>query len=394
MAASAAGGRLAAATLIGVAAGALGLGSPASSAERSNGLPADARVEVATTGHGSELVRTLPITRRRGARPRVVISLGPPKLPDLAPGDRLRISAELQVTGDCPKPLPRCVGRPYEYAPKARARLLLAASPRASGGSGTVALGRIEREQCTQRHPQYEHHCVLVFRDVARSIGSRRPPPCPLERCFINLVADAHHPRARAGDLLMVGGLKPDGRVPQDRGRINAVRYRGAPPSAYSPTSTSRLTSGSMRPDFRRRVVISKRLDGLRSGAQLAVAAEMRTEISHLPYAVRTSARLILAERPRATRPSEWVKARASLAGEIAENNGSNCTQDERRCTSRKVGVLEIRGDAVRAGRPRPMFVNLVTVLGPKAPKARAGDRIRLLRGEIEVVRFPSRVRG
>ncbi len=49
-----------------------------------------ALVRVATTGNGSERVKTLPITRRAGARPRVVISMGPHRLPSLEGGDRLR----------------------------------------------------------------------------------------------------------------------------------------------------------------------------------------------------------------------------------------------------------------------------------------------------------------
>ncbi len=93
--------------------------------------------------------------------------------------------------------------------------------------------------------------------------------------------------------------------------------------------------------------------------------------------------------RPARARSS---RAHAEYRGEISENNGSNCTQDEGTCVYRKVGVAAMRRDSVDAGdRPVPLYVNLVTVLGPKVRQARAGDRILLRRrGGIEVTRFPA----
>ena len=75
------------------------------------------QVRVATTANNSELVKTLPITRRAGAEKRVVMSMKPGPLPDLATGDRLRVTAELQVTNNCNFRSPRCVGPVYHYAP-------------------------------------------------------------------------------------------------------------------------------------------------------------------------------------------------------------------------------------------------------------------------------------
>ena len=320
--------------------------------------------------------------------------MGPTELPDLAEGDELRLTAEFQVTGDCLERSPRCVGRPYKYAPIVDGRLVIADGPKATSGPGTLALGAPERDECTQKHPQYEHHCVLTFERAGVGVSAAELP-CALSACFVNLVADAHNREARSGDVLPIGGLKPGGKIPQDRGRINAIRYRGVAPSAFVPTVTDALEKRALRPNFQRRVVISQRLDGLARGDQLAVAARMTADISHLRYAVRTSARLILAASPRATKPNGFVKQRTSLRGELSENNGSNCTQPERRCTTRKVGVAEIRRDvADGAGTPRPLYVNLVTVLGPKAPKAHPGDRIRIRRGEIAVTRFPAAVGG
>ena len=194
----------------------------------------------------------------------------------------------------------------------------------------------------------------------------------------------------------MVGGQKPDGHIPQDRGRINVVRYRDSRPADFRAEETTRRLRTVLRPNFQRRVVYSRRLDGLRDGEQLAVAAQITLDISHLPYALRDSTRLILADSPRATRQSAFVKNRALGRGEIAENNGSNCTQDERLCVSQKVGVLEMRRDAIdRAGKPVPLYVNLVTVVGPKAAKAKPKDRVIVRRrGGIDVTRFPPFVNG
>ena len=56
-----------------------------------------------------------------------------------------------------------------------------------------------------------------------------------------------------------------------------------------------------------------------------------------------------------------------------------------------------MRRDAVDAdGDPVALYVNLVTVVGPKAAKAHPHDRVVVKRrgGGIEVTRFPPRVNG
>lgn len=348
-------------------------------------------VEVATTGNDSELVKTVAITRRAGRRPQVAMSMGPGRLPDLERGDRLRVSAELQVTNNCNYRSPRCVGPVYHYDPRVRARLVLGPDARTTGGLGALRLGAPESETCTQRRPDFEHHCVLVFTGAELVVGDPGRLPCALDRCHVNLVVDAHSPRARRGDLLMVGGQRPDGRIPQDRGRINAVRLRDVRPRDFERDATDHRRRRHLRLDFHRRVAYSLRLDRLREAEQLEVGATLRTDISRLRYAVRTSARLILADSPTAVRQGNFVRHHALDRGEIAENNGSNCTRAEGRCTYRKAGVLELRRSAVDGrGRPVPLYVNLVTVFGPKAREARAGDRVALRRrGGIEVRRYP-----
>src|ERR671929_156917 len=83
-------------------AGALAVGAlGAFSADGSIAADEDASVRVATTGNGSELVKTLPITPKRGADKEVVMSLRPGTLPGLAAGDRLRLTSEFQITVNC-----------------------------------------------------------------------------------------------------------------------------------------------------------------------------------------------------------------------------------------------------------------------------------------------------
>ena len=347
-------------------------------------------VEVATTGNGSEVAKTIPVTRRAGASPRVALSMGPGTLPGLERGDRLRVTAELQVTNDCNYRSPRCIGPVYHHNPEVRANLIVASSPRATGGRGTRRLAATQRVTCTQRRPDFKHHCVLVFTHGKLTIGGALP--CSLDRCYVNVVADASNPHAKRGEVIAIGGLAPNGSIPQDRGRINVVRIRDATASDFQRLSTDHRHRRHVRPDLHRRVLYSQRIDDLRAGDQLAVAARMRTDISRLRYAVRTSARLILADSPTAVRQGNFVRHHALYRGEIAENNGSNCTQAEGTCVYPKVGVMEMRRDCIDGrGRPVPLYVNLVTVFGPKARKARAGDRVSIRRrGGIEVTRYPA----
>jgi hypothetical protein len=357
--------------------------------------PAERGVRVATTGNGSELVKTLPITRKRGAEQRVVMSMRPRTLPSLARGDHLRLTSELQITVNCAFPSPRCVGPIYRYDPVLRAHLIIAPNPGATGGPGTLAVSGYQRDTCTEHKPDREHHCVLVFTQAGLVIRREDQLPCPIDDCYVNLVADAHSGHAKPGDVVLVGGNRPDGTIPQDRGRINAIRYRGVTAPDFPSTATHNRLITAIPPDFQRRVVYSKRLNGLRAREQLAVSAGMRTDITHVPYAVRTSSRLILADSPTATRQGGFVKRVAGLNGEISENNGFNCTQDKGTCVTRKVGVLEMRRDAVDGqGRSVPLYVNMVTVFGPKVVDAHPGDRILLRGGGIRVTRFPPKLNG
>lgn len=336
-------------------------------------------VRVATSGSYSERIKKLPITRHAGKEKRVVMSLGPKRLPRLRRGDRLKLSSEVQVTLNCNEPMKRCIGPPYHYDPEVAVRLLLARSADSVRG---LRVSATKRAECRQRHPR-EHHCVLVFTDAGLRVRNPGRIPCPPDRCFVNLVIDASNRHAGKKDVLIVGGNKPDGSIPQDRGRINAVLLHPGNGDYPKPHRTRSRVTPELPLDLRRHVVYSQRLRDLEAGQQLAVEAEAVTDRSGLPYSVRTSSELILAERRNATEPGPLAR-RLGGGGEISEANGFNCTADRDTCTTRKVGVLRVSRSA-----PRPLFVNLVMVVGPKRLEADPGDRYDVLRrGGLAVTRY------
>lgn len=349
----------------------LALLAGAAAAAKPGGGKARAVARVATSGNYSERIEKLPITRRAGAEQRVVMSLGPKRLPRLRRGDRLKVSSEVQVTLNCNEPMKRCIGPPYHYDPEVAVRLVLA---RSAGAKRGKRLSATKRAVCRQQHPR-EHHCVLVFTDAGLRVNKPGRLPCPPDRCFVNLVISASNPRAGKRDVLIVGGNKPDGSIPQDRGRINAVLLHPGNGDYPAPRRSSSRVTPELPLDLERHVVYSQKLRNLEAGQQLAVEAEAVTDRSGLPYSVRTSSELILAERRTATEPGSLAR-RLGGDGEISEANGFNCTADRETCTTRKVGVLRIARSS-----PRPVFVNLVMVVGPKRLEADPGDRYEVRRG-------------
>ncbi len=344
------------------------------------------RVWVTTSGNHSERHRTLPITRSAWQRPRVVASLKPRQLHDPVKGDRLRVSAEQQLTNNCVSAKPRCVGPPYQYSPRIEARIELSTGTDPTP-ERAIVLAR-GRERCGQAEPYREHHCVLVIK--ARQRRFKDPSSlCSSGHCRLNLVFSAHDHAAGHGDRIMLGGNRPDGYVPQDRGRLNLVHIRGGRPAAKHRKST-RLRLPAVRPDLRRRSVMAVPLRHLSKGDGLEVSAAVRTSISHLPYSVRQTAQLVLASRPDAIEPDRRARRVGKLNGEIGESNGFNCILPLGGCTSHKVGVIKIRRDSRRR-----MYVNLVTLLGPKRANAGSHDMVRLRSGSLDVVRYltPRRTR-
>jgi hypothetical protein len=339
------------------------------------------RVLVSTTGNASERVRTIPITRQQGLEKRVVMSMEPQEVPDFVRGDRMKVTAEVQFTVNC---LPeqrqerRCIGPAYNYDPLVRTSLVLAQGDETTGGGGAVRL------------PFREHHCVVTFTEAGFTLRAGDRPPCPPDSCRVNLVAEADHPNARSGHKLIVGGLKATGAILQDRGRINAIRFHPGDQPEIPEAQTKLRMLEEVVPDLQKHVVYSQPLLRLEAGEQLEVSGKLETDISHLTYNTLTSVELILAARPEATGSSDAVKRVAALDGEIAEQNGFNCTQNRPSCTFRKVGVMQMEQAADRA-----LFVNLVASFGAKRTAPAFGDMVIVTgRGGLSVVRFPAELKG
>jgi hypothetical protein len=367
------------------------------------------RVLVSTTGNHSELVTTVPIGTAPGQGGRVVMSLPPESLDplgglgDLNPGDGLNASSEVEVTTDCQSLLPRCIGypdtpHPYTYEPTVESRLVLASSPEDTGGTVLAS----DERTCTHQ----QHHCVVVFPSPASpfEVNASTAPCAP--RCHVNLVLSAYNGAAQAGDVLIVGEDEPDccGIVVGDKGRVNAVRLRpdvGPDPTEPVTTSSTDLPRVSRVPVEEhladaKTAVFSLRLDGMRKDEQLAVSADMTTDISRLTYArVLVHSRLILAGRKDATGPGTVVRRVADLNGEITEANGFNCIKaDNAPCLTEKVGVGHLIEDARQNGSQVPLYVNLVVGSTAAGGQVQAGDTVKVTGGTLEVVRYPASRRG
>ena len=357
-----------------------------------------ARVMVASSGNYSETRKTIPITRRAKAKRQVVMSMSARRLPNPRAGDRLKLTAEAQVTVDCREPGSRCAGRPYLYNPRIGAQLVLARGSGATGGPSADPVSSRQVSSCRGKPlSSRQHHCVIVFTRARFDVHHLGDLPCSPDACRVNLVLDAHNRHARRGNRLVIGANKPSGRIVQDRGRINVIRLRPGtqppPPVAISRKRRHR----SIPVNETRTVVLSKRLAGLREGAQLDVLASYRADVSRLPYTTRVTTHLILARGPRATETSPRVATMSSsLGGQIAEANGSNCTKVQTPCPYTKVGVLRMRRDArSRAGRPIPLYVNLFVVSNPKRAGGRRGDHMAVLpHPRLKVARYRASLLG
>lgn len=323
-------------------------------------------LRAATTVGEAEAAKTIPITPKSGAKPRVAISLGAQRMPTLKHDDRLRGLGEVQVTNTCVARLPRCIGRPYGFNPRITAWLVLARGRHVTGGAGARRISGRQRVECGQHRPNRNHHCVLVLSDGAMHVHAPGHLPCQPDRCFLNLVVAAHHPNARHGNRLIIGADRPDGSVQQGKGRVSALVIRsGAHPHADD-RGTARLVRHTvpMSSDGGWVPVYSIKLAHLHAGDVITAEARKVLDISNLDHAVFDDTRIVLTDRRRKVRPGRIARRSASPSG-LDEANGFNCTHGPSAyrtpCVSRKVGQVRISRDPVNhRGRPAPLYVNLV----------------------------------
>jgi hypothetical protein len=352
-----------------------------SSAARSDHGKELSRVAVATTKHPSEVRATVPITRHGPGKGRVVMSMNPNRLPDLRLGDRLTAFADVQVTMDCYRELPRCAGRPYHFNPVVEGRVELARSRR-PGGPGAVTIAH-RKLTCLQHQPARQHHCPLVFATDPAEI--RHGLPCPPRHCFVNVVVSAHSRAARGGEVVVIGANKPNGRIVQGKGEVSVLRVRppSPPPRALR---TDRPRRGSLPLNAQRHVILSRRIGGLERGDKLSVIARLRSGVKHLGYNALVGAQLVLARSPGATRPSRLVRRAVSRGGALSQLSGTNCTPVKSPCGTAKVGVASIRRNPIgRSGAPVALFANLVVRTKQKQVERQRRARLRIRDGELTV---------
>jgi hypothetical protein len=363
-------------------------------------------VHVITSGLNSERRRAIRITRRPRGGQQVVMSLHPHQLGPLLSGHGVEGRAELEVSTNCLTPQPTCIGRRYGFNPMVSARLVLAPGPRVARGPNVVAVSRWHRKRCWQRPPNRNHHCVLAIPGAARVIEDASSLPCA-SHCYLNLVANAHHRRAKRGHRLVIGISSRDSRG-HDKGQLAAVVFRpwavrdlGAVLGTAEVREAVVPVGPNRRGAARRRVIYSLRLDDLRAGEQLAVDARAVADIGHLSYNTLVQARLILSRAPDVPVRAGPPRAVGSFQGRFGAQNGFNCTQGRSGhstpCEVRKTGVMRILRDARE--RPRrdegeriPLYVNLVVgtrSIGGHEGRRREGDELRVGEGGfIRVIRY------
>lgn len=349
------------------------------------------------TGKHPELRETIPIGRRPRAAQRVVMSL---RLPRIRRGDRIRVSGEIGTSTTCVIASARCIGRIYHFDPRVQARIVLAARATSTAARSTRPASPRAALSCGQSRPNRNHHCPLILEGGGMKVRKLSAMPCAPRHCRLNLVLSAHHRRARGGEVLVVGGDRPDGSVDQDKGRLSAAIIRARAHQLQVRNYASRVRrQRRLEADFLggHRTIYSQKLSNLHRGDVLIARARQRSAIpGHAPYFI--SNQIIVGSAPYDTRPSPLSKRAVSGGGVVTQSNGFNCTAGpsafRNPCASRKSGIVRI----TRTPR-RPLFVNLVSRTFPLvAQHSRAGlASLGILRGggvavqRLRVHRHPHR---
>ena len=359
-------------------------------ARRSGAQPDAGEVRAATSGPRPELVRTIAIGRPGREVPRVVMSLDPTELGPLQPGATLRLDGEVQVSLTCVDPqLPRCIGRTYRFSPDVAGQLVLAPDATSTSAPFALPLGSPRRVRCrAEPIADRNHHCVLVFDDVAK-VPAESDVPCAVGSCFVNLVLRASARQAVPGDRLVIGADERSGAVRQNKGRLAAVVIRpGVQPRVWQ-LRTTRIRHAELPEleDGGLRVVYSVRLPSLLRGDVIAATARQVTDIRRLGYAAYVSDQLVLARSPDAVRPPQ--RSAAAEGGHVTAANGFNCTHGpsayQTPCIAPKAGATWI----IRQPGPGPYYLNVVSRSKPKHVAGQPGDFASILpRGFLEVTRY------
>jgi hypothetical protein len=360
-------------------------------------------VRVAYVDHDAELERTIPISKRKNQKPRVVMSIDPQTLGNLQDNDRLEGTAEVEVSV-CLKPAPhthdpsgRCIGKTYGYNPRVQAKIVLAQDKSDAGGGQTKAFQNPDSLSCYQRQPNRNHHCVLVIEDGLLEINKAQNLPCQPATCRANLVMTAYHRDAKRGDKLVIGSDTSSGGINQDKGRLDVARFRPGDTKHVKPKSTGkrRRTQLPIAPenkDVIEKVIYSVPLDDLSEGEQLVVDGQVAAKIGQHPYNTFMATKVILATGPNSVKKEHLPGMVTDHSPELGKLNGFNCTQGRSAhpdpCTARKVGSVRIDQSTNQT-----LFLNLVTGMNAQlfGERHRNGDDAKILdRGFLKVYRYPN----
>jgi hypothetical protein len=367
----------------------------ASSSESNSAKPARGSVRFATTGDNSEIRRVVPIARRKWAKKRVVMSLGPGALPTFHRHDVLRTSGEVQITTTCVDlGTPRCIGRHYGFSPREDARIVLANRREETGGKDAKVIAETHSLRCEQQRPSRNHHCVLVFPPKPTTIRHPHRLPCRPSTCHLNLVVEADHKHARDGQVIVIGADTPSGAVRQDKGRLNAITLHEhvAPPKRYRSTNV-RSHSIPIAPSGKagRRVIYSQRINNLRKGDVIEASARHLVTIASLPYPSFVGTDLILTRGPHSVSPTGVAKGAVTTSGHLTEANGFNCTHGASAyrspCRTTKAGAARVRHTIAHNGHPIPLYLNVVCAGKAKRAQPRPNDAMHVLSDGALVVR-------
>jgi hypothetical protein len=347
---------------------------------------------MASTGNSPEDPDRVRIAKGNspGARKEVVLSLGPRSktdlgLPALQPGDRLRLFAELEVTTDYQDPnADGLIGNAYSYDPLLEAELLVAADADAAAAKPgrAIRIGKPWPGTCTHRR----HHRLITFAEYGYTV-----PTGGLGwsgAYYINVALGAASPKARSGDVVLVGQNDPDKPVVgRDMAGIRVVRLRPAQqPAGVTRTTRKPLVAGV--PVAKREVVVySRALDPpFRRDEQLVVKGGLITDASTLGYPARITTRLFIADDPNQTSPGGIAATALSWKGHLSKPNGTNRLPEDGAQPSHKFGVARV----LRAVA-KPLYVNLVAVSADPTHAGGPGDKLPIVPGGfIEVARYPA----
>jgi len=337
----------------------------------------DGRVRVELRGSGGLGLDRLDSVQIAAApdEGRVAISLGPAgesdhALPDLLPGDRLDVSAQLEVglDHDGAEGGPPPVGVPYDYAPGVVAGLRLA------DGDGTViATGRAT----PLRLGPGRRRTRLIVED------SFRVPEAPgLDSARLELLICVSHEDARPGHLLLLGG-GPQRRAADRAGQISVARMRPGGHRLPAGEETKQLRARRLEAGAGPRGVYSLPLPGLRRGEQLMVRSCVKATAAPAG-SVSVGTRLFLADSPAQAEPDErsYAALVAPDAGRVANGGRGDCLPGDA-TTYRDVGVVLIRENAIR-----PVYLNVAAAAGENGAGGPDGGVELVPGGWLSVVRL------